>query len=353
VDIAEIDPQDRAPWSDREIIPLDAADQGQMTAWHATYLAAEVHGREHSVPWMLEEMRAEFLGDRPGERMLGFARYVAGVPVSTGTLTLPLMDNLHLAFVAVHTHPEHRRRGHGTHMLEELIRLAREQGRRTVAAEAATTYDGNADGSGHPNADFLLHRGFTCAIGDVMRVLDLPTNDAMLQRLVDDAAAHHADYEMRQFLGPVPDDILDAFGTLIGSLVTEAPMGELELEAEVMTAERIRADERVFAASGRTKYTTVALARDGEPAAYSELVVPAHDPGHVHQWGTLVHPLHRGHRLGQATKALNLLWLQRERPGPALLVTYNAEVNAHMIAVNHAMGFRPVERLGEYQLHLA
>jgi GNAT superfamily N-acetyltransferase len=336
-----------------DILPLDAADAVQMADWHATYHAAEVYGRAHSVPMMLEEMRAELLGDRPGDRMLGFAGYVDETLVSTGTLALLLMDNLHLAFVAVHTQPEHRRRGYGTRMLEELIRRASELGRRTVSAEAATPYDGPADGSGHPNADFLLHRGFSCAIGDVMRVLDLPADEAVLRRLVDTAAGHHTDYEIRQFVGAVPDDILESFGTLIGSLVTEAPMGELELEAEVMTAERIRADERMFAASGRTKYTTVALARDGEPAAYSELVVPVHDPGHVYQWGTLVHPLHRGHRLGRATKALNLLWLQQQRPGPALLVTYNAEVNAHMIAVNHAMGFRPVERLGEYQLHLA
>ena len=74
-----------------------------------------------------------------------------------------------------------------------------------------------------------------------------------------------------------------------------------------------------------------------------------HEPGKAYQWGTLVLREHRGHRLGQATKAHNLLWLQRERADLTLLVTYNAEVNRHMIAVNEAMGFRPVERLGEYQ----
>jgi RimJ/RimL family protein N-acetyltransferase len=123
----------------------------------------------------------------------------------------------------------------------------------------------------------------------------------------------------------------------------------MELEPEVFDAERVRADEAVFEASGRTKYTTVAVAPDGELVAYSELVVPRHDPGRVYQWGTLVRPAHRGHRLGVATKARNLLWLQAEEPGLSLLVTYNAEVNGPMIAVNEAMGFRPVERLGEFQ----
>jgi hypothetical protein len=45
--------------------------------------------------------------------------------------------------------------------------------------------------------------------------------------------------------------------------------------------------------------------------------------------------------------------VQRECRDRSLLVTYNAEDNRHMIAVNEAMGFRPVERLGEYQRRLA
>ena len=129
-------------------------------------------------------------------------------------------------------------------------------------------------------------------------------------------------------------------------------MGEIELEREVFDEERIRADEKVFEAAGRTKYTTVAVAPDGSLVAYSELALPAHDPGRVYQWGTLVRPKHRGHRLGVATKVHNLMWFQREHPEPALLVTYNAEVNQPMIAVNEEMGFRPTERLGEFQLKL-
>ncbi len=45
-----------------------------------------------------------------------------------------------------------------------------------------------------------------------------------------------------------------------------------------------------------------------------------------------------------ATKAHNLLWLMREEPGGRALLTFNAEVNRHMIAVNEALGFRAVAR---------
>ena len=335
-----------------DIVALDARDAAQLASWHATYHAATVFGREYSTPWMLEEMRAELLADNPGERMLGFCGYDDGRLVTAGSIVLPLMDNQHLAHVEVETHPDHRNRGHGSQMLDHLAEVARGHGRRTLVAEAATPYDGPADGSGHPNADFLLQRGFRCAISDVMRVLDLPADTARLRRLADEAAPYHSGYTVRQFAGPVPDDIIESFGALIGALSVEAPTGDLDLERELFDPARIRADEEVFRASGRTKYTTVALAPDGAVVGYSELVVPEHDPGRVYQWGTLVLPGHRGHRLGQATKARNLLWLQAERGDLTLLVTYNAEVNAHMIAVNEAMGFRPVERLGEYQRHL-
>ena len=174
----------------------------------------------------------------------------------------------------------------------------------------------------------------------------------MLQRLARDAAPWHADYRIRDFAGPVPEDIIDGFGELVGSLLSEAPMGDLEIEPEVFDATRIRADEKVFEASGRTKYTTVAIAGDGTVAAYSELVVPSYDPGRVYQWGTLVRPDHRGHRLGMATKVHNLRRVQEREPGRTMLFTYNAEVNTHMIGVNDAMGFRPVQRLGEFQKKL-
>lgn len=335
-----------------KITPLDAGDPDQMAAWHATYHAANVFGRAVSAPWRLEEMRAELLAEGRSERKLAWSGYVDGLLVTTGLISLPLQDNLHAASLDVHTNPEHRNQAFGSTMLDHLTSIARAHDRRTLTAEAASPYHGPADGHGHPNADFLLHRGFECALGDVMRVLDLPADEQRLRRLVEDAAPHHRDYTIRQFTGPVPADILDSFGVLIGSLMTEAPMGELEMENEVFDEERIREDESVFEASGRTKYTTIAVAHDGEVAAYSELVVPKHDPGRVYQWGTLARREHRGHRLGQATKARNLLWLQREHRDGGLLVTYNAEVNSDMIAVNEAMGFRPVERLGEYQKKL-
>jgi hypothetical protein len=53
-----------------------------------------------------------------------------------------------------------------------------------------------------------------------------------------------------------------------------------------------------------------------------------------------------------AVKIANLCLVQREQPGLERLITYNAEVNAHMVGVNDRLGFVPVARLGEFQKRL-
>ena len=60
------------------------------------------------------------------------------------------MDNRHIALVDVATHPDHRRRGHGSAMLEHLTAVARAHGRTTLNADAVWAYDEPADGAGTP-----------------------------------------------------------------------------------------------------------------------------------------------------------------------------------------------------------
>lgn len=335
-----------------EIVPLDAADPDAMAAWHATYHDAMVFGQDHPSPLMLEEMRADFLGERTGRRTQPVGGYVDGECVAIGVVELPQLDNLDVAHVDVGTRPESRRRGYGSAILEHLTAVAVQNGRRTLQAEASWPYGAPTNGTGTPGAGFLTAHGFAFCLGDVKRMLDLPVAEALLDRLQQDAAPYHGDYALRDFAGPVPADIIDGFGDLVGSLMAEAPTGAMEIEAEVIDATRIRADEKVLEASGRTRYVTVAVARDGGLAAYTELAVPSYEPERVYQWGTLVRPEHRGHRLGIATKVHNLRRLQAREPGRTAVTTYNAEANRHMIAVNEALGFRPVGRLGEFQRRL-
>lgn len=327
-----------------EIRPLDPHDETALAAWHAVYEAADVFERPHAAPWRLPEMRADLTQPRVGESFAPWAGLVGDQIVCCGLVVLPLKDNLELAFLRLWTPPAHRRRGYGSAMLDWLTAEAAAAGRTSFGAEAHVPFEARVDGVGHADADFGYKRGWTFDLCDIVRVLPLPVDQARLDRLAAESAPHHEGYTLLQFVNHVPDDLLAAFGELVGSLMVEAPQGELTFEAEVFDEERLRSDEASTIAAGRTTYTTVALAGDGVPVAYSELVVPRHDPGMVFQWGTLVHPDHRGHRLGMATKVANLAWVQREAPGRERVYTMNAEVNQQMVGINEALGFRPVER---------
>jgi len=337
-----------------KIVQVDPYDDRAFDAWHAVYHAADGFGREEwASPWSLVEARAERQAEVAFRWHASYAVEVDGAFVAAGEIRTPLLENLDLAEIAVHTHPEHRRRGYGTALLDHLERVARERGRSKLVAEASPPYEGPADGTGWPGVDFLFARGFVLALGEVMRIADLPVDDALLDRLEREAAPHHAAYTLRSFVGPVPDELAQGFAEVTAALTTDAPTGDLDIEPDTPNVESMREAEAIIAAQGRTKYNTVAVDESGDVVAYTELALSADGSRRVYQWGTLVRRAHRGHRLGLAVKAANLRFLQGLRDDVDRLVTYNAEVNTHMIAVNEAMGFRPVERIAMYTKRLS
>lgn len=335
-----------------EVRRLNPADDETFDAWHAVYWAAERFGREHANAWALEEFRADRTSDSPHRTFAMLTGWVDGQCVAAGDVEMSLVDRADEAQVYCFVHPDHRRRGHGSQLLAALEGIAQEHGRTVLTAEAAYPYDGPADGAGSAGPEFASRHGYSFGLGDVMRVLDLPTDPARLERLLAEAASHHPSYTIRTWIGPVPDDIVAGWVELNALVATEAPTGDLEVAPHAADVAVHRAREAVSAAQRRTNFHATALDADGRPVAYNELVLPELDPGRVYQWGTLVRREHRGHRLGMAVKAANLLQLQQAHPEPLLLATYNAEVNSHMIGINEQLGFRPVERLGEFQKRL-
>jgi GNAT superfamily N-acetyltransferase len=335
-----------------QIRPVDPADTAAVAAFHEASREASTHALQHATPRELGEVAAQLRAVPVGERFCAVAGYDDGRVVATGLLGLPLMDNLSTAQVQVTTRPGERRRGHGRRVLEHLVGLAADEGRTVLQSEISWNHTDAPDGRGTPGVEFATRHGFELSLVDVKRGLPLPVPAERLGALRAQTEGHHRDYVLRDWEGPVPDELVDDFGALMGSLASQAPMGDLVIEDEVFDAARIRAEEEVLAAAGRRKHTTVAVAGDGTLAAYTELVVSDHDPVHVFQWGTLVRPAHRGHRLGMAVKLRNLARVQAAEPGRSMVVTWNAEVNAPMVAVNDALGFRPIGRLGEFQRRL-
>lgn len=334
-----------------EIRALDVHDDAAFGEWHAAYLAAEQASGLGS-PWQLPELRVQL--QEPGTRawVQAFSGRVRGRLVNVGLIRTPLLDNRARADLAVHTVPGERRRGHATAMIRHLERVARERGRTVLGGETTWSYDAGADGRGESGPEFARSVGFDLALGDVKRELQLPVAEEQLAELAADAAPHHAAYTLRSWVGPVPEELLVGWAALTATLMTEAPQGDLEVEEESSDPALVREAEDMIAKQGRTKYNTVALDPTGEVVAYSDVAVTTHEPSAAYQWGTLVRRDARGHRLGLAVKVANLRLVQHAQPGVRRLVTFNAEVNTHMVAVNERLGYRPVARLGEFQKRL-
>ncbi len=345
---------DREAAGGLRIVPVDPDDEELAGRWHATYLASERAGREQvAVPWHLPEVLAQVRQTSRARRTGLYAGLDGDRVAVAGYLGLPLLTNTDHAEVMVHTAPDRRRRGLGTAMLDHLTGVAREHGRSLLSTEAHWPYDGGPSGAGHDGPEFLAARGFRLGLGDVHRVLGVPVEERRLAELEAEAAPHHPAYTLRAWIGPVPEELLVSWARLWATLATEAPTGELELEPESTDPSVVREEEELVARQGRTKVNCVALDADGQVVAYTDIATTVHEPERAFQWGTLVHRDHRGHRLGLAVKVANLRQLQAEFPRVRSVVTYNAEVNEHMVGVNDLLGFRPVERLGEYQKHLA
>ncbi len=332
-----------------EIIEVDPFDDALLADWHGVYERSQRHQREHPSPWRLAEVVAELRAPGSRRRLLGFAGLVDGSVVCNGGLSLPQLDNLASAVVMVDTDPSLRHRGYGAAMLAHLEERAAAAGRSLLNTEAFYPYDGPADGAGHDHADFLTHRGYVFGLGDVHRRLALPVAAGMLDELAAEAEPHHPAYRIRTWRGRVPDELVASFATINASLMTEAPVGEIEREPEAADVDAVREEESLRAAQGRVPYSAVALDTDGEVRAFTTVMTTVHEPGRCYQWGTVVERAHRGHRLGVAIKVANLRALAQHDPPLRELFTYNAEVNGHMVAINDLLGFEPVERLGEFQ----
>ena len=175
--------------------------------------------------------------------------------------------------------------------------------------------------------------------------------DRVEQLLADSLAAAGPDYRLHEWTTPTPDHLLEGFARVRAKLSTDIPAGDLVIEEEVWDAARVRRREERFAAMGMiVSIAVVEHVPTGELVAYNDIgIVAAEADGPTHQFGTVVVKEHRGHRLGAVVKCANLLRWREIAPRSTRISTFNAEENAHMLAINIAIGFEPVSYAGAWK----
>jgi GNAT superfamily N-acetyltransferase len=321
-----------------EIRALDVADDAAVRRFHQILWRAEKEdGRPWNPMWTHDEFAAMVRKPTSERRMVSLAAYDDGEMVGTGFMMLSDLDNLDTAWTFVAVEPERRGRGIGQVVLDGLVAAAGPEGRTQLLGGAGVPFE-ERDSS--PIVAWALAHGFTVANTEIQRDLELPVADDLLDEIEREVREKSEGYDIRTYVGPLPDDVLASYADLSNLFMLEAPMGDVEVEAGRSTPESLREQDEAIVAMGRTRYSALAF-KDDVVVAHSDLATATGDE-EAHQWGTLVHPDHRGHRLGAAVKVANLRNLMERDPATKRVVTTNAETNAWMVAINERLGFQPV-----------
>jgi GNAT superfamily N-acetyltransferase len=329
------------------IVLIDDPDgrQRQLFDDWADVFAADGHdqfGDDHAA-WTADELRETGRStDRP--RISWAAVDGDGTVVGSAGLVLPQHDNLTMANLIAVVHPEHRRRGLGSELVDLLEAAALERGRTLFLAETQWPV-GARDESGE---DFAAGRGYAGAQTVLRSTLTLPAEDARLGAAL--AGDGSDGYVTRTFWDGIPQEWLDGRAELSRRMSTEVPLGDLQLEEESWDADRVAAEYARMAAMGRRVVDTFAVEEaSGALVGFTQVQVPRDDPAVAFQQDTLVLPEHRGHGLGLRMKAATARALEQGSPATSAIRTWNADDNTAMLAVNDALGFVRDAFLREWQ----
>ena len=328
-----------------QITDLDPADEQALLDLHELECASRPVDRPHVPLPTLAETTVEWTRAYPCSDLLSLLARVDGRLAGCAWLNLPVADNTANAFVDIVTHPDLRRRGVGTALAAAARQTLRAHG-RTVAIGSVR--------SGGPGVPFAAALGAQEQeqMSRLRNMLYLDTLDSeAVDRLLAEATTRAAGFELARFTGPVPDGHLGSVVAMY-EVMNDAPPESGAIEDEKWTPERVAGLDEWFAARGDRVYTILATCGEtGQPAGMTRIAVRTADL--ALQLDTSVAAAHRGHRLGMLMKASMLRWLIAAEPHVRRITTFNAASNVHMLAVNEALGFVPVERWTSVELGVA
>jgi GNAT superfamily N-acetyltransferase len=327
--------------SSAEIVVFGPDDRAAVRSARELLDAVSAHDSPWDPPEPVEHYAAALRHGWDGEPATPYLMTVEDTPVGVGSVALTQRDNLHLAWLGVTVHPDHRRRGHGRRLFDRMVEEARAAGRTSVGLDGW---------------DSERAVGFAAAVGLERRSQAVKRRQHVaqlaperLQELYDGARAAAADYELVRIAGRTPPELVGPVAELMAA-INDAPTDDLDMEDEAFSPERLAAYETATLRRRNRLYRLVARHRDsGELGGHTVVAVDQDRPALAHQHDTAVARAHRGHRLGLLLKADMLRWLAEAEPQVETVDTWNTESNEHMIGVNEALGYRVVARELQFQ----
>ena len=337
-----------------DIRPLDPADDASVQALYELKKACWAHDMPDNIPPDLADERLNLTTSWPGQEHERYLAWHDGEVVAYLDVEFPTLENLHNAWASVDVHPDHRRRGIGRTLWAHANVRAADKGRTKIGATAVETAPGGIRRS-HAGLEFLDAMGLEPKLTEVRRRIEFGTVDwAAMDTLLDEAWGHAEGYTLRKWTNNAPAELVDGLAYLDGRLLMDAPLDDLDLEAEKVDAERFLAAEATADKRGRTRYN-IALQHEasGQVAAWTFIVTAPHHRERGFQAITIVDPDHRGKRLGTVAKLELHRYVRAEAPAVSAVDTWNAGSNAYMIKINEQIGYRVVDSWVDHQGEVA
>jgi GNAT superfamily N-acetyltransferase len=329
------------------LVRVDPDDLAQVTAVARIEEAARQVDDPDAFPVIPEMLAAEMRYGwdlEPAEHYL-YAPDAAGDPVGVLAVDLPTRDNLHLIWAQIWVHPDDRRRGHGSVIMNEVLRIARQTKRNTIWVGTAEDDQGARC--------FVEKFGFRYASHDARRRQVLADIDRTeIQRLWASAETAASDYCLQRLRPPTSEEILSEL-VEVTAAINDAPMGELTYEDQKFDLQRVQDLETALIGRGDRGYRTIARHRQtGEMGGHTIVITHPLRPYVGLQADTAVARHHRGHRLGLLLKIDMMRWLAEVEPQLKIIETWNNIDNKFMINVNEALGYRLSRIFNMYELRV-
>ena len=324
----------------------DPSDRAVTQACFEIVRAAAETDDPDGPPWSLRRLRGWMEHPIDPEETWVCADESSGVIQGLYYLALPVRENRERAYqYRLVVHPALRRRRIGTALLRHAAGRAARGGRSLIGGEAL---------QGSAGAAFAVQAGATPGLVEARRVQVLSSiPPGQVTALREQAAQAAAGYSLVSWDGRVPDEYLSRYAE-VESAMADAPHDAGE-EPWVWNTARVREMDDISERRGRNFYRVVAVHdASGEIAAVTAVETDPDNPAWGHQQLTAVTRKHRGHRLGLLVKAAMLEWLATAEPALDRIVTGNAAVNQHMIAINEQLGYELLPPLAQsYELPVA
>jgi mycothiol synthase len=254
-------------------------------------------------------------------------------------------ENRHLLGCGIAVLPEHRRKGLATQLLKKLVEIAEANERTLIITGTDSTVP-----AGHAFAEKLgMDKGLESHTNQLVLA---EVDKSLLETWINEAKTKATDFELGLWLNVYPEEEIEDIAKFYG-VMNDAPRGDLQVEDSTVKPEQLREGEFSMKARGVERWVLYARHKSGELAGFTQMFYDPENPENLDQGNTGVVPKYRGQGLGKWLKAAMLQKVFAERPTAKHIRTGNADSNEHMLAINHALGFKPYIAHTVWQIEVA